>query len=157
MDIAEVARQSGVRASALRFYEQKGLITSVGRVGLRRQFGPDVLERVALILLGRDAGLTLDEIGRMVAVDGSPRVDRALLTKRAEAIDDTIRRLTSMRDGLRHAAACKAKDHMRCPKFRRLLGIATSKRMRGARSVRPASVPPARGGGRHAGSRKTSR
>lgn len=139
MDIAEVARRSGVRASALRFYEKQGLVTSVGRVGLRRQFGPDVLERVALVVLGRDAGLTLDEIGRMVAVDGSPRVDRTLLTEKAEAIDDTIRRLTSMRDGLRHAAACKAEDHMRCPKFRRLLGIATSRRMRGARAVRHAA------------------
>ncbi|MCA1792089.1 MAG: helix-turn-helix domain-containing protein [Thioalkalivibrio sp.] len=128
--------RSGVRASALRFYEKQGLITSVGRVGLRRQFSPDVLERVALIVLGRDAGLTLDEIGRMVAVDGSLRVDRTLLTEKAEAIDDTIRRLTSMRDGLRHAAACKAKDHMRCPKFRRLLGIATSRRLHGARTVR---------------------
>ena len=60
MDIAEVAKQSGVPASTLRYYEEKGLIASVGRSGLRRVFRPDVLERLALIALGRAAGLSLD-------------------------------------------------------------------------------------------------
>ena len=46
LDIAEVARRSGLPASTLRFYEEKGLIDSVGRHGLRRLFGPDVLELV---------------------------------------------------------------------------------------------------------------
>ena len=40
MDIAEVARRSGVAASTLRFYEEKGLIASIGRQGLRRRFDP---------------------------------------------------------------------------------------------------------------------
>jgi len=53
MDIAEVAKRSGVPASTLRFYEEKGLVTSVGRRGLRRIFGANVLERLALIALGR--------------------------------------------------------------------------------------------------------
>ena len=52
MDINEVATRSGVPASTLRFYEEKGLIASVGRRGLRRVFEPKVLERLALIALG---------------------------------------------------------------------------------------------------------
>ncbi|GAB4062232.1 helix-turn-helix domain-containing protein [Uliginosibacterium sediminicola] len=124
MDISEVAKASGVPASTLRFYEEKGLIVSVGRRGLRRLFNPDVLERLALIALGRASGLSLDEIAQMFAPDGAPRIDRALLRTKADELDRNIRRLTAMRDGLRHAAACKAPSHMECPTFRRLLGLA---------------------------------
>lgn len=55
MDISEVAKRSGVPASTLRFYEEKGLIVSVGRHGLRRQYNANVLEQLALIALGRSA------------------------------------------------------------------------------------------------------
>lgn len=126
MDIAEVAQRSGVPASTLRFYEEKGLIRSVGRRGLRRLFTPAVLERLALIALGRSAGFSLDEIARMFAPDGQPHIDRKLLADKAEELDRTIRKLSAMRDGLRHAAACSAPSHLECPKFRRLMGIATT-------------------------------
>src|SRR3546814_20007242 len=53
LDIAEVAQRSGVPASALRYYEEKGLIASIGRRGLRRLFDPGVIERLALLALGR--------------------------------------------------------------------------------------------------------
>ena len=62
MDIGVVARRSGVPPSTLRFYEEKGLIASIGRHGLRRRFDPGVLERLALIALGRAAGFSLEEI-----------------------------------------------------------------------------------------------
>jgi len=120
MDITEVARRSGVRASTLRFYEERGLITSIGRRGLHRVFDPGVLERLALIALGRSAGFSLDEIALMFAPDGRPRIDRQLLAAKAEELDRTIRKLTEMRDGLRHAAACRAPSHMECPTFRRI-------------------------------------
>jgi DNA-binding transcriptional MerR regulator len=124
MDIAEVARRSGIPASALRYYEGKGLIASTGRSGLRRVFGPDVIDRLALISLGSAAGLSLEEIGRMFMPDGRPRVDRDLLSAKADELDRTIRKLSAVRDGLRHAAACRASDHLECPTFRRLMGIA---------------------------------
>ena len=104
MDIAEVAQRSGVPASTLRFYEEKRLIASIGRRGLRRLFDPSVLERLALIALGRAAGFSLDEIALMFAADGRPRIDRQMLAAKAEELDRTIRKLSAMRDGLRHAA-----------------------------------------------------
>ena len=58
LDIGDVAAQCGVPASTLRYYEQKGLITSIGRRGLRRVFAAGVLERLALIALGRSAGFS---------------------------------------------------------------------------------------------------
>lgn len=124
LDIGEVARQSGVPASTLRFYEEKGLIASSGRHGLRRLFEPAVLERLALIALGRASGFSLDEIARMFSPDGLPRIDRQLLAAKADELDRTIRKLTAMRDGLRHAAACPAPSHLECPTFRRILRAA---------------------------------
>lgn len=126
MDISQVAKQTGVPASTLRFYEEKGLIVSVGRRGLRRQFTANVFERLALIALGRSAGLSLDEIAKMLGADGRPQIDRKLLADKAEELDESIRKLTSMRDGLRHAAVCSAPSHMECPTFRRLLGLAAA-------------------------------
>jgi DNA-binding transcriptional MerR regulator len=126
MDINEVARASGVPASTLRFYEEKGLIASVGRRGLRRTFEPRVVERLALIALARTAGFSLVEIARMLAADGRPKIDRQLLSGKADELDRTIRRLSAMRDGLRHAAACPAPSHLECPTFRRLMSAAAT-------------------------------
>jgi DNA-binding transcriptional MerR regulator len=126
LDIGEVSQRSGVPASTLRFYEEKGLIASVGRRGLRRQFDAGVLERLALIALGRAADFSLEEIALMFAPDGRPRIDRPILAAKAEELDRTIRKLSAMRDGLRHAAACRAPSHMECPTFRRLLRAAAS-------------------------------
>jgi DNA-binding transcriptional MerR regulator len=125
-DIAEVARRSGVPASTLRFYEERGLIASVGRRGLRRLFDAVVFERLALIALGRASGFTLDEIARMFAPNGRPRIDRPMLAAKADELDRTIRTLGAMRDGLRHAAACRAPSHLECPTFRRLMAAAAA-------------------------------
>ena len=125
LDIGEVAQRAGIPASTLRFYEEKGLVTSVGRRGLRRQYDPDVLERLALIALGRSAGFSLGEIARMFAPDGGVRIERQMLNDKAADLEVTIRKLSAMRDGLRHAAACRAPSHMECPTFRRLLKVAS--------------------------------
>jgi len=121
LDISEVASRSGLASSALRYYEAKGLIASRGRHGLRRLYDPSVLERLALIRLGRAAGFSLDEIASMSGADGAPQIDRALLAAKADELDQTIRKLSAMRDGLRHASVCPAHSHMECRKFRRLV------------------------------------
>jgi DNA-binding transcriptional MerR regulator len=142
LDIGEVAKRSGVPASTLRYYEEMGLIASTGRRGLRRLFDPGVLERLALISLGSAAGFSLVEIARMFAPDGRPQIDRKMLAAKAEELDQTIRKLTAMRDGLRHAAVCRAPSHMECPSFRRLLGAAAS----GAIGARKKKAPRPRRG-----------
>ncbi|WMJ08221.1 helix-turn-helix domain-containing protein [Nitrosomonas sp. sh817] len=129
MDIAEVAKVSGLPASTIRFYEEKGLIQSCGRSGLRRLFSAHVIERLALISLGRSAGFSLDEIAEMFTPEG-PDINRALLLAKADELDRTIEMLVAMRDGLRHAAVCKAPSHFECPKFLRLLRIAGKNRFR---------------------------
>jgi len=133
LDIGEVAEQSGLPASALRYYEEKGLIRSIGRRGLRRVFPAGVIEKLALIALGRSAGFSLEEIAAMFAPDGRLRVDRQKLTAKADELDAAIRRLTAMRDGLRHAVNCKAPSHMECPKFRRIVQAAGAHALGGRR------------------------
>jgi DNA-binding transcriptional MerR regulator len=123
-----VAQRSGVAASTLRFYEEKGLIASTGRRGLRRLFDPGVLERLALIALWRAAGFSLREIALMFAPDGQPRIDRQTLTAKAEQLDRTISELSAVRDGLRRAAACPAPSHLECPNFRRHLQSGVGRR-----------------------------
>lgn len=126
MDIAEVSKRSGVPASTLRFYEEKGLIASVGRQGLRRRFAPGVLDQLALIALGQAAGFSLGEIGSMLSSDGQLIVDRRMLAAKADEIDVMIKRLQAVSSGLRHAAACPAPSHGECPTFQRLLRAASS-------------------------------
>ena len=98
----------------------------MGRSGLRRLFRDDILQRLALISLGQAAGLSLDDMARMFAPDGTPDIDRELLTRKADELEARIRQLSAMRDGLRHAAACQAPSHLECPSFQRLLSAAAS-------------------------------
>jgi DNA-binding transcriptional MerR regulator len=136
LDITDVARESGVRTSTLRYYEEKGLIKSTGRRGLHRLFAPSVMERLALIALGQSAGFSLDEIAQVFAADGKIRIKREMLSAKADELDATIERLVAMRDGLRHAAGCKAPSHMECPTFRRILALASDVRRRDRRPRR---------------------
>lgn len=143
MDIAEVARRSGVPASALRYYENKGLIASVRRQGGRRHFAPAVLDQLALIALGQAAGFSLDEIRTMFSPDGQPAIDRAKLSAKADEIDRMVVRLRAMSRGLRHAAVCPAPRHAQCPSFRRLLKAAASGALEDPRKTRLQKRPDA--------------
>lgn len=121
LDIAEVARRSGLPASTLRYYEEQGLITSVGRQGLRRIFEPDVMTRLSLISLGQAAGFSLIEIAEMLGSAGAPKIDREKLGQKADEMDGKIRDLTALRDGLRHVMNCTVSSHLECPTFQRIM------------------------------------
>jgi len=121
LDINQVSRAAGMPASALRFYEEKGLIKSVGRKGLRRLFPDSVVERLAVISLARDAGFSLAEIRMVIPLGG--KIDRSLLQAKADELDQKIKKMVTMRKGLIHAVACTAPNHFECPKFKRLLRI----------------------------------
>lgn len=137
MDIAEVARRSGVAASTLRYYERRGLIAPLAREEAgRRRYPPGVMNQLALIALGQAAGLSLDEIRTMVLPNGEASVDRGLLASKADAIDAQVLRLRAVSRGLRHAAACPAPSHAQCPSFQRLLKAAASKALE--RRLKPA-------------------
>ncbi|MGV9247135.1 MerR family transcriptional regulator [Streptomyces sp. NPDC003710] len=122
LDIAEVARRSGLAPSALRFYEKKGLIAAAGRNGLRRTYHPDVLERLELITCARSAGFSVAEIGRFLVARPSDADLRDRMADKARALDEQIGRLTRLRDSLRHAAVCDHEPIVDCPEFKRAVG-----------------------------------
>src|SRR5262245_56534623 len=99
LDIAEVARLSGMPASALRFYEEKRLIRSSGRRGLRRIFDPSVIERLGVIALGQAAGFSIEEMVTMFGTGAKPTINRAALASKADSLDKTIRELIGLRNG----------------------------------------------------------
>lgn len=105
MKIGDVSKNTKLPTSTIRYYEEKGLIQSTGRKGLTRTFSPGVVDRLGLITLGRNAGLSLDDIRDMLLPDGVD-IDRKRLLARADELDEKIKQMTAMRDGLRHAAAC---------------------------------------------------
>ncbi|WP_180899658.1 helix-turn-helix domain-containing protein [Martelella soudanensis] len=125
LDIGVLSKRSGVAPSTLRYYEEIGLIQSVARHGLRRQFDTPVVTQLALISLGKMAGFSLDDIKGMFAKDGTPQLPRAELHLRADLLDEQIRGLTRLRDALRHVADCPAETHMDCTKFKRLMQFAS--------------------------------
>ena len=131
LDIAEVARKSGFSASALRYYEKRGLISSDGRHGLRRQYDDSVLPRLGLIALGQRAGYALDDIAQLLQTqEDDLGLNRSALRQQAEKLRDQARELQATADLLDHVAGCTAPTHWECPRFQDLLS--TSLEVQGA-------------------------
>lgn len=115
IDIGEVIARSGVAASTLHVWERNGLITPTGRSGLRRQYGDDILTRIAMIVTAQRAGFTHDEIRPMLD-DGIDREKTELRTKLDELRarrDELDAAITS----LEHALDCAYPSPTECPDF----------------------------------------
>ncbi|MEV4175567.1 MerR family transcriptional regulator [Nonomuraea sp. NPDC049709] len=121
IDIGEVARQSGLAASALRFYERKGLIEAEGRNGLRRAYRPETLARLALIACARDAGFKLSEIADFLRARPSDARLRERMAAKEREVAERVAQLTRLRDSLRHAAVCEHDPLVECPEFKQAL------------------------------------
>lgn len=115
MDIAlkinEIARRSGVNASALRYYEERGLITSERSGAGHRRYPRSTLRRVAFIIFAQRIGLSLDEIGVELAKLPNERVPNAedwsqLSSKWLERVDQKIEELQRLKTGLTSCIGC---------------------------------------------------
>ncbi len=124
LDTSQVAKLSGLPASTLRYYEEKGLIQSVGRKGITRLFEPNIIEQLEFIALARIARFSLEDIAAMFSKNGSYQIDRSLLKEKAQTLTDEIKRMTAVRDSLTHVSECQAPSHIECPKFQKLLRLA---------------------------------
>jgi DNA-binding transcriptional MerR regulator len=108
LSISDVAAATGLRPSALRYYEEAGLISPAGRRGGRRIYGRDVLTRLALVALGREVGFTIPEIAALLAghVNDKERW-REMAERKLGEIDVQLERLHAMRRLLQATAACE--------------------------------------------------
>ena len=122
MDIGEVSQQTGLKASTLRYYEEKGLIKSNGRKGLRRQYAPIVIEQISLILLAKHAGFSLEETKALIS---EPHfLDRALMQQKADELAHKISELTAIHNMLTHAVNCPEENQLDCERFQTLMKLA---------------------------------
>jgi DNA-binding transcriptional MerR regulator len=120
MDIAEVKATTGLTTATLHHYEAVGLIESTGRQGLRRQYSPATIERLAIIVLCRRAGFSLTEIATIVD-RSDPTAWRNTAHTRADELDRRIAELEMARLGIRHALSCPSADIMTCEHFQESL------------------------------------
>jgi len=119
LTIGEVSRRSGVASSALRFYEQRGLISSQRAGSGHRRFPRSALRRVAFIVFAQRIGLSLEEIGGELAklpADRAPtREDWARLSGNwSKRIDQRIAELRRLRAGLTQCIGCGCLSIDRC-------------------------------------------
>jgi MerR family redox-sensitive transcriptional activator SoxR len=119
LTIGEVAQRSGVAASALRYYEDRGLIASERTGAAHRRYPRAVIRRVAFIVFAQRVGLTLEEIGEELAKLPTDRVparrDWARLSGTWQArIDERIEELQRLREGLTECIGCGCLSLDRC-------------------------------------------
>jgi MerR family redox-sensitive transcriptional activator SoxR len=119
LTIGEVARRSGVAASALRFYEERGLISSERAGSGHRRYPRPVLRRIAFIVFAQRIGLSLEEIGTELAKlppDRAPtRRDWSRLSSSwTSRIDDRIAELERLKLGLTECIGCGCLSLDRC-------------------------------------------
>ena len=119
LTISEVSRRSGVASSALRFYEERGLISSERASSGHRRFARPVIRRVAFIVFAQRVGLSLDEIGEELARLPADRVPRRrdwsqLSTAWSARIDERIAELERLKAGLTECIGCGCLSLDRC-------------------------------------------
>ena len=119
LTIGELSERSGVASSALRFYEERGLISSERASSGHRRFARPVIRRVAFIVFAQRVGLSLDEIGQELAKLPADRVPRRrdwsrLSSAWTERIEERIAELERLKAGLTECIGCGCLSLDRC-------------------------------------------
>jgi MerR family redox-sensitive transcriptional activator SoxR len=121
LTIGELARRAGVATSALRYWEELGLLPAPARVSGQRRYPEAAVALVGVILLLRDVGFTLAETKALGASRGVALEEWRRLARRKQAeLDEQIARARAAREAIDHALRCPHEDILDCPKFRSL-------------------------------------
>jgi MerR family transcriptional regulator, copper efflux regulator len=116
--IDEVARRLGIRASAIRYYEERGLVLPLSRQSGRRWYGPSEIRRLAIILYWQEYALmSLDEIGEILAGSGAIRGWAEIVQSRIGVLGEQIERMEAARAFLVHVASYHDASPEGCPHF----------------------------------------
>jgi DNA-binding transcriptional MerR regulator len=118
LTIGELAKTTGVATSALRYWEELGLLPTPARVSGQRRYPASAVGLVGLILLLRDVGFTLRELKALIAA-WSDGLDawRALAQRKLAELDERIAQAQAARTAIAHALACQHQDILNCPNF----------------------------------------
>jgi MerR family copper efflux transcriptional regulator len=116
--IDEVARRLGLRASAIRYYEERELVQPVSRRSGRRWYGPAEIRRLAIILYWQEYALmSLEEIGEILAGSRSTRGWAEIVRSRIDALGEQIARMNDAREFLVHVASHHTDSPDGCPHY----------------------------------------
>ena len=111
MTIGQVAKETGLAASAIRFYEQAGVLPRPIRIGGRRQYDRSILERLAVIGRARACGFSLADIRQLFYGfrEGAPPSERwqTLAGKKIAELDELARKIAATKQLLQRSCACK--------------------------------------------------
>src|SRR5215470_3871063 len=118
LTIGELARRTGVATSALRYYEERGLLPAPARTSGQRRYSESAVGLVGIILLLRDVGFSLSEqqafmTSRSVARDEWRRLARRKLSQ----LDEQIAKAQTAREAIKHGLRCRHEDILQCPNF----------------------------------------
>jgi MerR family transcriptional regulator, redox-sensitive transcriptional activator SoxR len=121
LTIGEVARRAGVRASAIRYYEEAGLLEEPERVGGKRRYDEEALRRLALIGGAKRAGFTLGEIRTLLhgfpTGTGAAQRWQALASEKLVEVDEAIAQLRQTRGLLEEALRCECASLDECARL----------------------------------------
>lgn len=135
LSISEVGAASGLEASALRYYERVGLISSSARLSGRRHYDPSVLGRLAAIRLFQEVGFTIAEIVQLLAPDATAKRWQAMATEKLAQIDEHLTRVAAARELLVAARDCGCATLDSC-------GLVAGRRGGHREVVRRVTLPP---------------
>ncbi|UGT55242.1 MerR family transcriptional regulator [Nocardia asteroides] len=122
LSISELRERTGMAASALRFYERKGLLRASGRAGGKRCYDERAVEQVAFIDLLKSAGFTLAEIAEFLTPRGSAESGwRALTSEKVRQLDEQVARIRQAQEVLGHLLDCRHEHLDDCPEHHRVL------------------------------------
>jgi DNA-binding transcriptional MerR regulator len=118
LTIGDLADRTGVTTSALRYYEELGLLPAPARISGQRRYPQSAARLVAAILLYSDAGFTLAEQKALLTTrDSSPGDRRELMQRKLAELDEQIARAQGAREAIRHGLHCPQEDITQCPNF----------------------------------------
>ncbi|MEV6108875.1 MerR family transcriptional regulator [Streptomyces sp. NPDC051940] len=118
LTIGDLARTTGVATSALRYWEDLGLVPAPARVSGQRRYPPAAVRLVGLILLLQDAGFSLRDIRTLIAArTADPAAWRDLHHRKLAELDARIARAQAARTAIAHTLACPHDDLEACPTF----------------------------------------
>lgn len=122
LTIGELAGRVGIAASALRYYEELGLLPAPARVSGQRRYPESAVELVATLLLLRDVGFSLSEQKKIMATRAEAPGDwRRFAQRKLAELDDQIANAQAARDVIEHGLRCRHASVWECPRARRLI------------------------------------
>jgi DNA-binding transcriptional MerR regulator len=117
LSIGELAERTGVATTALRYYDELGLVRPVLRASGRRRYAASAIAEVGVILFLREVGFSLAEIASLISGSEQRRCWREMLDRKLVELAEQRHRLDVARAALEHARRCPAGEPLQCSRF----------------------------------------